>query len=57
MMNWAASSEMIVMLAVLAFLVWELVSIRRTIRRDRDRARKDLTGQAGEPGAGRSPEP
>jgi len=37
MINWAASSEMLVMLAVLAFLVWELISIRRTLRRDREK--------------------
>ena len=35
MLSWAASSEMIVMLAVLAFLVWELISVRRTLKRDR----------------------
>ena len=38
MMNWAASSEMIVMLVVLAFLVAELISIRRTLKRDRAKA-------------------
>jgi hypothetical protein len=37
MMDWAASSEMIVMLVVLGFLLVELVSIRRTIKRDRAR--------------------
>lgn len=40
MLNWAASSEMIIMLAVLAFLVWELVSVRRTLRRDRAKQKK-----------------
>ncbi len=35
MIDWAASSEMIVMLVVLGFLLVELVSIRRTIKRDR----------------------
>ncbi len=37
MINWAASSEMLVMFVVLAFLIWELISIRRTLRRDREK--------------------
>jgi hypothetical protein len=41
MMDWAASSEMIVMLVVLGFLVAELVSIKRTIRRDKEKAAKE----------------
>jgi hypothetical protein len=41
MMDWAASSEMIVMLVVLGFLVAELISIKRTIRRDKEKAEKE----------------
>lgn len=37
MIDWVASSEMMVMLVVLGFLLVELVSIRRTIKRDRAR--------------------
>lgn len=40
-MGWAASSEMIVMLVVLAFLVFELIQIRRTLKRDRAKAKDD----------------
>lgn len=47
MLNWAASSEMIMMLAVLAFLIWELISIRRTIRRDREKAAQREADDAG----------
>lgn len=35
MIHWAASSEMLVMFAVLAFLIWEWVKIRRILKRDR----------------------
>lgn len=38
MMGWAASSELIVMVVVLAFLVAELINIRRTLKRDRAKA-------------------
>ncbi len=41
MLHWAASSEMLVSLTVLGFLVWELISIRRTIRRDKEKREKD----------------
>lgn len=41
MMGWVASSELIVMVVVLAFLVAELVSIRRTLKRDRAKAEKE----------------
>jgi uncharacterized membrane protein YcjF (UPF0283 family) len=41
MMNWAASSEMLVMLAVLAFLIWEWVKIRRILKRDRAKLQAD----------------
>jgi hypothetical protein len=37
-MDWVASSELLVLFVVLALLIWELVSIRRTIRKDRERA-------------------
>lgn len=45
MPGWMTSSELLVMLLVLGFLVAELISIRRTIARDRkkaaDRTRQD----------------
>lgn len=43
MMEWAASAEMIVMLVVLGLLVGELISIRRTLKRDRAKAEKERT--------------
>ncbi len=39
--SWASSSELLVMLVILAFLVREWFSIRRTIRRDREKAERD----------------
>lgn len=52
-MKWAASSEMLVMLAVLAFLVWELVSVRRTLRRDRAKLAADKQAKPAEVNAPR----
>jgi hypothetical protein len=40
MPDWASSSELLVMLVVLGFLIAELISIRRTIARDRRKARE-----------------
>jgi hypothetical protein len=40
-MGWEAIARfewMLILLLVLALAVWELVSVRRAIRRDRDRA-------------------
>jgi hypothetical protein len=40
MPDWASSSELLVMLVFLGFLVVELISIRRTVARDRKKARE-----------------
>jgi hypothetical protein len=40
MLSWAASSELLVMLLVLGFLVIELVRTKREIRRDKAKAAK-----------------
>ena len=40
MINWAASSEMLVMLAVLGFLLWEWVKIRRILKHDREKLKE-----------------
>jgi hypothetical protein len=37
-MAWAANSELLIMLIVLGLLVAELINIRRTIRRDKEKA-------------------
>jgi hypothetical protein len=39
--SWASSSELLVMLVVLGFLVREWFSIRRTIRKDREKAERE----------------
>ncbi len=38
MLSWAASSELLVMLMVLGFLVVELVRTKREIRKDKEKA-------------------
>lgn len=40
MLSWAASSELLVMLVVLALLVVELVRTKREIRRDKEKSSK-----------------
>jgi hypothetical protein len=39
--SWATSSELLVMLVILALLVREWFSIRRTLREDRAKAERD----------------
>ncbi len=39
--SWASSSELLVMLVILALLIREWISIRRTLRQDRDKAERD----------------
>jgi len=41
MPSWASSSELLVMVIILGFLVREWFSIRRTIRQDREKAERD----------------
>ena len=44
MLSWAANSELLIMLIVLGLLVAELINIRRTIRRDKEKAAKQENG-------------
>jgi hypothetical protein len=39
--SWASSSELLVMVVILALLVREWFSIRRTIRLDREKAERE----------------
>lgn len=45
MLNWAAESELLIMLIVLGLLVAELINIRRTIRRDKAKAARQQTSR------------
>jgi hypothetical protein len=45
MLDWAAESELLIMLIVLGLLMAELINIRRTIRRDKAKAARQQTNR------------